>query len=137
MSNFSGKSRFPIDAALILRDAGSASLVADTALAVTKLVSNGAYWQDPADVQDGDVYVVGHVEAAVGALVIEIYTAEDAAKTNAKLQMSVPVVANEWFEIPTDQISMKRKHPAATHWYVNVNLTTSASVFVYLAPDVC
>ena len=134
MANMSGKSRFPIDAALILRNSGSASLTADTALATQSLVSKGAYWQNPADAKDGVIYLVGKVEAAVDALSIDIYTVEDGG-ANAKLQASFPVVAGDHFEFPLDEMALLKRHPTASGWYANINLTTSASVFAYLAPD--
>lgn len=138
MANMTGKSRFPLDTALILRDTAAAPVTADLALAPWPLVSKGAYWQNPADVHDGTIYVVGTAGINVGAtLSLDIYTAEDAAGTNSQLYASYPQANGSVFEIPLDEISMLKTHAAATYFYVEVNVggtSPSASVFAYLAP---
>ena len=142
MARMNGRSRFPIDAALILHDAGLAALSASTTFALQKLAQTGAYWQNPPDARDGDLYVVGHVESVSGSptgVSIDIYVYDDASSTNPVLADSHPVVNGEWFEIPVDQLSLLREHPTKTYWAPKLTITggTSPTVgaFVYLAPD--
>jgi hypothetical protein len=133
-----GKSRFPIDAALILRDAGLAAVTVDTDLAVQKLAQVGAVWQNPPDVRDGTIYLVGHVESLSDTASLDFYTCEDAAKSNPKLQKSVPLAAGEWFAEPIDQFSWLANHALGSFWFATINVagtTHSAAVFAYLAPD--
>jgi hypothetical protein len=139
MANYSGKSRYPIDGSLILRASDAAAVTTDTDLAVQKLVSNGAVWQDPADVRDGEIGLVVQTGAFGGTsptIQVDVYTAEDASKTNPKLFASYPLAASSWEEIALDQQAMKRKHAAGTHWYVTLNVggtSPSIPVFAYLS----
>lgn len=140
MANMSGKNRFPIDALLVLRSETAGAVTADTDLAVQKLVSTGAVWQNPADVRDGEVTVVSKFGAFTGdtTLAVEIWLAHDAAKSSPKMYASFPVDSLGTAEIDLDQVAMLKRDPAATHYFVRLNVAGSApnvaSAFVYLAP---
>lgn len=140
MPNLSGKSRFPVDAALILRSETAGVINADTDLAVWPLVSKGAVWQNPADVRDGEVAVVGKFGAFSGdtTLAVEIWLAHGADKSSPKLYASFPVDTLGVVEIDFDEISALKRDAAATHWFVRLNVAGTApsiaSGFVYLAP---
>ena len=137
MARMNGKSRFPLDAALILRDQAQATLNADTDFAVQKLAQVGAVWQNPPDPRDGQLYVVGHVESLTGGTAtLDFYSCEDASKSNPKLQKSVPISAGEWFAEQVDQFSWLANHAAGTHWFVKLNVTgATVGIFAYIAPD--
>lgn len=141
MPNLSGKNRFPIDALLVLRTGAEAAITADTDLAVQKLVSNGAVWQNPADVRDGRVSIVGKTGAFTGTtpgLSFDIMLATDAAKTGAKLFASFPVDQNGTVEIDFDQVAALKRLAAATHWFVRLKVSGTtpslAGVSAYMAP---
>lgn len=140
MANMSGKSRFPIDAALILRDVTAGAVTADTDLTVWPLVSKGAVWQNPADVRDGEVAIIGKFGAFTGdtTLAVEIWLAHGLDKSSPKLYASFPVDTLGVVEIDFDEISALKRDAAATHFFVRLNIAGTtpsiASAFVYLAP---
>ena len=140
MARMNGRSRFPIDAELILRNAGQAAITVDTDLAVQAFAQKGALWQNPADPRNGQLYLVGNVESLAGAgatLSVDLYVADDVAKTNPVLVASYPVVVGAWFELPIDEFSWLRQFPSKSHWFARLNITgsgASAGVFAYLAP---
>lgn len=134
MANMSGKHRFPIDAALIL-DPGTSPFTASKTLAAWPLVSKGAYWQSPADVHDGLIYLVGKVQALTGTLSVDIYTADDAVGTNAVKYASFPQVgAGSDFEIAIDQMSIQKAAAStASYFYAVLNLGGSSPTATVLA----
>lgn len=142
MARMNGRSRFPIDASLILRDAGQAALSAPTTFAYRKLAQTGAVWQNPPDARDGEVYVVGHVEAVTGSptsVTVDVLVADDAAGTNAVTVNTFKVAAGQWFDFPVDQMGLVQQYAGKNFWAVKVNFaggtSPTVSAFIYLAPE--
>lgn len=144
MARMNGRNRFPIDAALILRDAAQAALSTATTFAFRKLAQTGAVWQNPADARDGLLYVVGHIEAVTGSptsLSIDIVVADNSSGSNPVTAASFPVTNGEWFEALLDQMTLVREYPTKPYWAAKLNFaggtSPTVSAFVYLAPEAC
>jgi len=141
MGRMTGRSRFPVDASLIL-NAGTVALSAITTFTAWPLAQVGAVWQNPPDPRDGTVYVVGNVEAVTGSpttLQLEIWAYDNVALANPVKVSDHPLSVNEWFEIPTDQFAILREYPTKTYWAAKLNIaggtSPTATIFAYLAPD--